>query len=517
MIRKIRHNYIIYMCVCVALLPLIVLRDYTPSNELRYLSIADDALRNHTFFTFYNHGEVYADKPPLYFWALMLCRWLAGGYHMWMLALFSLLPAVGVVAVMDRWVAGEADLSHRRLAALMLFTSGLFLGTSFILRMDMLMTLFIVLALREFWRMYCDEGGRRSRWLFPVYLFLALFAKGPFGLLIPFCATTVFLLLSRQTARFARFWGWRTWAVLGALCVCWFIGVYAEGGRGYLDNLLVHQTVGRAVNSFHHKRAFYYYLVHVWYCAAPWSLLAACTLVVSQRKTFVKSSLLCFFQTVAIVTFVLLSCVSAKLQVYLLPAIPFFVYPVALLLPRLGRPWWLRLSVAVPAVAFAAVLPLLPMVATWEEVQAWGGMWVYGAAAAFTLTGVVALWLLSGGKDVERAIRCMCAGLLLAVFAAGWAMPKLNSRLGYAELCGEAKTMSRVCGVADIRTWDLPRTEGMDVYLGVPVKVLPSDVVPSADKGHPYILVTRRSNLPKLGGLRRGTVVGEYAVVPFLK
>ena len=69
--KKIDGN-ICYILFCMALLPILFLRDFTPLNELRYLSIADEALRNHTFFTFTNHGEPYADKPPLYFWFVML-------------------------------------------------------------------------------------------------------------------------------------------------------------------------------------------------------------------------------------------------------------------------------------------------------------------------------------------------------------------------------------------------------------------------------------------------------------
>ena len=51
-----------------AVLPVLIFRDYTPSNELRYLSIVDEALRNGDIFTFTNHGIQYADKPPLYLW-----------------------------------------------------------------------------------------------------------------------------------------------------------------------------------------------------------------------------------------------------------------------------------------------------------------------------------------------------------------------------------------------------------------------------------------------------------------
>lgn len=61
---KDKKIYILYLCVCIALLPVLMLRDFTPDNELRYLSIADEALRDHTFFTFTNHGVPYADKPP---------------------------------------------------------------------------------------------------------------------------------------------------------------------------------------------------------------------------------------------------------------------------------------------------------------------------------------------------------------------------------------------------------------------------------------------------------------------
>ena len=70
------NRYLLYTGFIVAVLPVLILRDFTPSNELRYLSIADEALRNHTFFVFTNHGVPYADKPPLYLLIIMLCRWL---------------------------------------------------------------------------------------------------------------------------------------------------------------------------------------------------------------------------------------------------------------------------------------------------------------------------------------------------------------------------------------------------------------------------------------------------------
>ena len=97
-------SYRVFIFVFLALLPVLFLRDYTPGNELRYLSIADEAIKNGSWITFSNHGEPYADKPPLYFWIIMAGKWLLGEHCMWFLSLFSLIPAFIIVSVMNRWV-----------------------------------------------------------------------------------------------------------------------------------------------------------------------------------------------------------------------------------------------------------------------------------------------------------------------------------------------------------------------------------------------------------------------------
>lgn len=505
--------------MCIALLPLVMLRDYTPSNELRYLSIADEAMRNHTFFTFYNHGEVYADKPPLYFWALMLCKWLVGGYKMWMLALFSLLPAIGILRVMDHWVREEMDGEHRSLAMLMLLSSGLFLSTSVFLRMDMLMAFFIILALCEFWRLYTAEGHRhRSQWLFPVYLFLAVFTKGPLGLLIPLCATLTFLATQKRLKEMGRFWGWKTWGVLAALCACWFAGIYAEGGKEYLDNLLVHQTVGRAVNSFHHKEAFYYYLLHIWYCAAPWSLLTIGLWCVSLKAKFYKSDLQRFFQIAFLSTVVLLSCISAKLQIYILPAIPFLVYSAVMFLPRLGHTMWARISLAIPAAIFVLALPVLFTTCTPEQVASWGGIWICAATIALGLSGLHTLWLLYDNKQhtaIPQAIGHLGKGLLLAVFLGGWAMPTLNSEICYGTICEKASDIATQRNITDFRTWHIVRSSNIDVYVHHQPTIISGDSLPTREPGKSYLLITEREYLPQLQAYTQAWVAGKFAIVTF--
>ena len=64
-----------YLLFFACFIPLLYFRDFTPNNELKYLSIADEALREGHWFTFWNHGALYADKPPLYLWIVMATRY----------------------------------------------------------------------------------------------------------------------------------------------------------------------------------------------------------------------------------------------------------------------------------------------------------------------------------------------------------------------------------------------------------------------------------------------------------
>ena len=73
-----KKQYLLFLGVFLSLLPLLVSRDYTPDNELKYLSIAEESIRDGNIFAFYNHGEPYADKPPLYLWIVTLGKLLFG-------------------------------------------------------------------------------------------------------------------------------------------------------------------------------------------------------------------------------------------------------------------------------------------------------------------------------------------------------------------------------------------------------------------------------------------------------
>ena len=518
-------KYVKYLLWLAALAPLLLLRDYTPDNELRYLSIADEALRDGHLFAFYNQGEAYADKPPLYLWLLMAVRTLTGGYNMLLLGLFSVVPASVVLEVMDRWAARELSPAYRLTAQMALFTTAYFIGGAVVLRMDMLMAMFIVLALRVFWRMYEGHGRKRDPWLLALWVFLALFTKGPFGVMIPVAAILVFLLAKGRLRTVGRYLGWRFWLVLLVLCGAWFGCVYAEGGRAYLDNLLFNQTVNRAVDSFSHKKGFFFYFETFGFAFAPWCLLYVVMLVTGVWKRWVRTDAERFFLTVFCTTLAMLSCISAKLEIYLLPAYPFLAYFSVMMLQRLedGRRWngWFSVPVLLPALVLVVSLPAVWALARRVDALAMlDAVPVYAGAAVMMRAGVYALFVLYRQKSLAKAVCTVATGLLCGVFVVSFFVPGINSEIGYGHLAGKGAELSEKYGIRQYYSYDVKRASGMEVYLGKDVEETTWEELQFALSGgeRAIVFVRNRSlrNQEPLRELLAGKeqyAVGRYTVV----
>lgn len=413
--------------VIIAFLPMLIFRDFTPNNEARYLAIADEALSNGHFFSFTLHGQPYADKPPLYFWLVMLCRQLFGHHSMLALGMFSFLPAVGVTKIMNGWTHDSLLAPYRELAPLMLFTTIFFLAPAMVVRMDMLMTLFVVLAFRSFWRMYSSPHAIRSeQWLMGVWLFMAVFTKGPLGLLIPLFATFVFLFLMHRWRDAGRLWNWRTWVVLGVGCLGWLFMTYYESGGDYLYNLVYHQTVGRGIHSFHHAHPFYYYLISLWYEWLPWSLLCVGSMIWALLRKPHMEEVYKFFFCIVVATLFLLSCVSSKLQIYLLPAFPFVIYLTARLIETGEGGRWISWSLAIPESILVLTFPALLVAQHIVELPMLRLPIVMVAAAVLSLFAAVSLYRLVAKKSATDSIRILGYGVLALLFVAGLAMPMMN-------------------------------------------------------------------------------------------
>lgn len=533
----------VYVFCAVCLLPMMAMRDFTPSNELRYLSIADEAIANGHLFAFYNHGIPYADKPPLYFWIVMLCRLLFGHHSCLALSMFSLIPAFAIVGIMDRWVMKGKSAMNRMSVAGMTLTCVMFLGTMVVLRMDMLMCLFIVLALWTFYRMYTGEGSRRQDSLtLPLWIFLALFTKGPVGLLMPPLAIAVFLAVKRDWKGFRKYLGLNTWGIIAALSAVWLTCVWLEGGLEYINNLLFKQTVGRAVNAFTHARPFWFYLVTILWCLAPYTLLLigsfmASLLPVRKAGAEKVSDLEILFLCTIISTAAMLSSFSSKLPIYLVPVLPFCVYLFPTVLDRIGERGWMRWSVGIFQILLlcAGIATLLflsgsvtiPAAACLlDEYSFAREAPVVNAVILLTLANAMGTWFLIKRKSVNIPALLLSAGLFLAAFSASAVLRDLNPYIGYGSIC------SRVPEGTDVATIFLHRPENIDVYTGRQITDFGDDPAKLSEAvkahieltgknvgpGRPLTIITRTSRMETTPELQKlfseGTVIyaGPYCL-----
>lgn len=520
-----------YIVFILAAIPLLLLRDFTPDNELRYLSIADEALANGQLFAFTNHGIPYADKPPLYLWIVMLCRKLCGQHLMIVVGAVSLIPALIIGRIMDSWAKRYLSPSIRTAALWMLFSTAYFFGLSVTLRMDMLMTLFIILALRSFYLYYkYPEIEHRQKILFPIWVFLAVFSKGPLGILIPLVSTLFYLMWERKLTMTGRLWGWRTWLILILLCGAWFGGVAFDGGKEYLNNLLVHQTVDRAVNAFHHQRPFYYYGIAFWYVAAPWSLflvasILRCTVIGDKWSDLEK-----IYASAIICTFVMLSAISSKVQVYLLPSLPVFIYLGALCLSRVGASWLEKAFLFIVLLPLSLLLPAgialhfleLPELAAVRSLIANAAIpstaltLCYCGGAAISLCAIISLIYLFMHQRIAQSASWLGLGVLAAACICGLAIDSVNPLIGYGAMARKADAMASAG--ADIYTWKIRRAENIDVYMSKPrsVRVLPEDTIPFAFEKPKAgdLLIVPESSLSDIGFKATSPVkTGIYTII----
>lgn len=520
-----KYRYIFYF---LALVPMFITRDFTRNNELRYLSIADEAIRNGNIFTFTNHGLFYADKPPLYLWIVMAGKLLFGTHSMFFLALFSYIPALVVIWTMNRWTRASAPKGDRVAGELMLLTSVFFIGSAVVLRMDMLMCMFITLSLYTFDRMYSSRhGGNHSgrgekwdKWMFPVYIFLAVFSKGPVGIMVPLMTTIVFLVVKRDWRSIWRFWGGRTLGVLIALCSIWFLGAYAEGGSEYLNNLLFNQTINRAVDSFHHKEPVWYYLIAIWYSLAPWVFLIVGLIATGFAKRLVKTDMERIFLIASLGTFVMMSLVSSKIQVYLLPSFPFFVWITVLWLGKLSRSVVARVGMLIPSIILLLALPGAIVAGKMELFPVFESVWIVAASAVLSISGIIAIWYLTGERwsrsygeqnstnSLQRSIVTVGVGMLLAIFTISFYVPQYNPELGMSAVSEVAREMATKTGTQKYYVYDISRAENADVFLGsIPESVSIEKIKVIIEGDERGVLIFMQSSLeevPELATLLEG-------------
>ena len=334
----------VLLSIFAAFIPALLLRDFNALNELNYLGIAQEALDRGSWFAFYENGVPYADKPPVYLWICMIAVGIAGVHAMPLVLLASVLPFIALISLLDRYLAYEFRHQERLLIILGMGSMLVMDVLALVGRMDMLFSMVMLLAYLKLMKRYIllkeldhQEGNHRPKYgnlSIPFLLFLAVFIKGPYGILFPLLAILVLMALNHDYKRYFAIVRPHYFVIVLLLASLWGLCVYLEGGADYFNNLFFEQSAKRlgAIEGVRivHQEPFYFFFKIFLVMTLPVGL---CALYFIARQLYLRESLDIKIQaclSFVLVALVVLSIPKSKLEIYLLPALPMVFYYVVL-------------------------------------------------------------------------------------------------------------------------------------------------------------------------------------------
>jgi len=425
----------------VLFLPWLGARDLWNPDEPRYAEVAREMGADGRFLVPHFNGEIYTQKPPLFFWAINASALVTGGFNEWAARLPSALAALGTTLLV--FAIGRRLFEPRVawMAALVYATSFKVLWQARVAQIDMLLTFLVTLSAWCWLRGYQESSVRDYR-LFFLVAGLATLTKGPVGLLPFLLSALVFLWVSDRKEEIRAMQVGRGLLIWGGVVAAWLLAATLQAGTGYLRELVLTQNLTRYFDPGStpvmsgHLKPWYHYLTTLPVDFLPWSVLLPAAFWVPWREGAWRREpgyRLAACWTVVPILFFSLS--SAKRSVYLLPGFPAAALLAAFLLDtvaRTGRRH--RLAAVVPfalvgvlLLVAAALLPLEAAQRPEAEVVGQGTILVLAA-----LLGIVGCAALAGARAASRGRLVLAAALVAAAMAPigpiafGWALGRAD-------------------------------------------------------------------------------------------
>ncbi len=291
-------------------------------DEPRYLQVAWEMERSGSLLVPIMNSEIYAEKPPLFFWLTILVSKITPfeTASRWVSALASL----GILLLTVKLGEQSASRMIGFSAALILMTTSLFTLLMSTGNIDTTLTLLTTLSLFCFVRW---ELTGRLAYLVLTYVAcgIGILAKGPVALIVPWLPYAVWELVKKMRGEKASFLH-LAWGPLVALTIAalWVVPACIAGGQEYTEIILLKQQVGRAVQAYVHQRPWYEYLLIIGPNTLPWFIVLLAALPEIKRLVGEKNRWVILYVIWFCSIFIFFSLISSKRERYLLPAYPVF-------------------------------------------------------------------------------------------------------------------------------------------------------------------------------------------------
>jgi 4-amino-4-deoxy-L-arabinose transferase-like glycosyltransferase len=319
------RNHLIYLLTLALLLFFTGLggRDLWAPVEPRYAEIARIMFVKGEWIVPTVNGELYTDKPILYFWLVLIASKLAGGVNEWTMRLPAALAGIGFV--LATYFTGRDFFGPRvgLIAAAVLATSMRVIWEARWAHIDMVFGFFFVLTIYFGARSLLGKGGKHEILFAYVFMGLAVLAKGLIGIVLPALLLVAFALVRRDWSMIVA-----TKLPLGIpiflmIVAPWFYLVNnATDGKWLADFIYVHH-IQRYVEGAGHRQPFYYYLTTLPVDFLPWTVFAiSAAFAYFPYRQLEQPPIPQLFSLWFAVVFLFFTVSDTKRDLYLLPLLP---------------------------------------------------------------------------------------------------------------------------------------------------------------------------------------------------
>jgi 4-amino-4-deoxy-L-arabinose transferase-like glycosyltransferase len=268
------HRYPIYLFLLSALLFFSGLgsRDFWAPVEPRYAEIARVMFAKGEWIVPTVNGDLYTDKPILYFWLVLIAAVFAGAVNEWTVRLPAAIGGVGFVLTTYLFARDFFGARVGWLASVILATSALVIWEARWAHIDALFCWFFLLSLYLAARALLRKGHPNEVLIAYACMGLATLAKGLIGVVLP-----ALLLVSFIIAR-------REWRLIEAaklhlgipifllVTAPWLLLVNMATENKWLADFIYVHHIQRYTAGAGHRQPVFYYLTTLPVDLLPWTV-----------------------------------------------------------------------------------------------------------------------------------------------------------------------------------------------------------------------------------------------------
>lgn len=416
-------------------------RDFWAPVEPRYAEISRVMFAKGEWIVPTINGEIYTDKPIVYFWLVLIASKIAGVVNEWTVRLPVAVAGVGLVWTTYRVGRDFYGTRVGLIAASVLATSMRVIWEARWAHIDIVFCLFFLLTIYFGARSLLKKGARNVILLAYLFMGLATLSKGLIGVVLPVLSLAAFVIVRRDWRMIVDAKLTRGIIMFLLLVAPWLYLVNsATDGQWLSDFIFVHH-VQRYTHGIGHRQPFYYYFTTLPVDFLPWTVFAipAAVAYFPYRQLTERPVSMLFFLSFAVI-FLFFSVSATKRDLYLLPLLPSLALLVGNYIDDLARGQlrqsalyrWLTEGFFALIAVSGLVLPLTAWILRRDA------FWItLPVATVLGMAGILTAILIRQGRPVKAVAACSLLIAAATICAALWVFPYLeafNSRRPFSLL-----------------------------------------------------------------------------------